>query len=172
MDQIKIGKFISSCRKEKHITQEQLAEKLNISKNAVSKWERGICLMDIRLLKPLSEILEVTVNEILSGEHISKEKYMQQAEQNFIKLSYYNQYKAVFMGAIFLLCVIILLMIYSMIIGEESAGYTALLFGFSAFTFYAKYRLNKNRMLLVSCGLMAFSFAAWIIHFVLSTLQI
>lgn len=43
MDKVKIGQFIANCRKDKKITQEQLAEKLNISKNAVSKWERGIC---------------------------------------------------------------------------------------------------------------------------------
>lgn len=74
--------------KEKHLTQEQLAEKLNISTNAVSKWERGICLMDIRLLKPLSEILEVSANEILSGERISEEQYKQ--KQKIILCSYHN----------------------------------------------------------------------------------
>ena len=54
MDKVKIGQFISECRRNKKITQEQLAEKLDVSKNAVSKWERGICLMDMSLLKPLS----------------------------------------------------------------------------------------------------------------------
>ena len=73
MDQEKIGKFISECRKEKGLTQAMLAEKLNISDRAVSKWERGICLMDMSLLKPLSEILGVSVNEILAGEKIKEE---------------------------------------------------------------------------------------------------
>ncbi len=45
MDQEKIGKFIASSRKEKKLTQEELAEKLNITKNAVSKWERGVSLI-------------------------------------------------------------------------------------------------------------------------------
>ena len=72
MDKVKIGQFIANCRKDKKITQEQLAEKLNISKNAVSKWERGICLMDMSLLKPLSEILEVTITELLNGERVDK----------------------------------------------------------------------------------------------------
>lgn len=72
MDKVKIGKFIANCRKDKKLTQEQLAEKLNISKNAVSKWERGICLMDMSLLKPLSEILEVTITELLNGERVDK----------------------------------------------------------------------------------------------------
>lgn len=74
MDKGKIGQFIANCRKDKKLTQEQLAEKLNISKNAVSKWERGICLMDMSLLKPLSEILDVSVNDILSGEKIPEDK--------------------------------------------------------------------------------------------------
>ncbi len=73
MDQEKIGKFICECRKGKGLTQAALAEKLNVSDRAVSKWERGICLMDMSLLKPLSEILGVSVNELLAGEKIEEE---------------------------------------------------------------------------------------------------
>ena len=73
MDQEKIGKFIAELRKQKKLTQEQLAEKLGITKNAVSKWERGLGLMDLSLLKPLSEILGVSVTEILNGEKIDEE---------------------------------------------------------------------------------------------------
>ncbi len=68
MNQEKRGKFISERRKK--LTPEQLAGKLGVSTNAVSKWERGLCLMDMSLLKPLSEVLKVSVNEILSGEKI------------------------------------------------------------------------------------------------------
>ena len=74
MNQEKIGKFIAELRKQKKLTQEQLAEKLGITKNAVSKWERGLGLMDLSLLKPLSEILGVSVTEILNGEKIEKVK--------------------------------------------------------------------------------------------------
>ena len=70
MNLAKIGKFIQELRKEKGLTQEELAEKLGITKNAVSKWERGISLMDLSLLKPLSEILDVSITEILSGDRI------------------------------------------------------------------------------------------------------
>lgn len=72
MNQEKIGKFIAELRKEKNLTQNQLAEKLNITKNAVSKWERGLSLMDISLLKPLSEILGVSVSELLNGKKLEK----------------------------------------------------------------------------------------------------
>ena len=81
MDKVKIGQFIANCRKDKKLTQEQLAEKLNISKNAVSKWERGICLMDMSLLKPLSEVLGVSVNDILSGEKIPEDKIKDKSEE-------------------------------------------------------------------------------------------
>lgn len=57
-----IGKFIANIRKEKKLTQEQIAEKLGLSVNTASKWERGICLMDMSLLKPLSNILDVSIN--------------------------------------------------------------------------------------------------------------
>ena len=81
MDQEKIGKFISTCRKNKGLTQEELAELLGVSKNAVSKWERGICLMDMSLLKPLCNILGVTLNELLSGELLKKEEYFEKSEE-------------------------------------------------------------------------------------------
>lgn len=81
MDKVKIGQFIANCRKDKKLTQEQLAEKLNISKNAVSKWERGICLMDMSLLKPLSEILEVTITELLNGERVDKRNISFKSEE-------------------------------------------------------------------------------------------
>ena len=80
MDQEKIGKFIAKCRKDKKLTQEQLAEKLGITKNAVSKWERGISLMDLSLLQPLSEILEISVTELLNGEAIKENEINTKSE--------------------------------------------------------------------------------------------
>ena len=81
MSQEKIGKFIAELRKEKNLTQEQLAQKLNITKNAVSKWERGLCLMDMSLLKPLSSILGVSVSEVISGEHITNDNLLNKTEE-------------------------------------------------------------------------------------------
>ena len=73
MDQEKIGKFISECRREKQITQEQLAEQLGITSKSVSKWETGNCLPDASKYKPLCEILGITVNELFSGERLNSE---------------------------------------------------------------------------------------------------
>lgn len=85
MNQEKIGKFIALCRKDNNLTQEQLAKKLGISDRAVSKWENGKCLMDISLLKPLSELLGVSVVEILSGEKIVNEDAHEKAEEIALK---------------------------------------------------------------------------------------
>ena len=84
MNQEKIGKFIAELRKQNKLTQEQLAEKLGITKNAVSKWERGLGLMDLSLLKPLSEILNVSVTEILNGEKFDKEEINSKSEELLI----------------------------------------------------------------------------------------
>lgn len=75
MDQEKMGKFISELRKEKGLTQKDIGDKLNISDNSVSKWERGINAPDIYYLGPLSEIFGVSIKELLNGErYISKKK--------------------------------------------------------------------------------------------------
>ena len=68
MDQIKIGKFISLKRKEKNITQNELAEMLNITNRAISKWENGICLPDVGTMPILCKILDITINDLFSGE--------------------------------------------------------------------------------------------------------
>jgi len=84
MNQEKIGKFIAELRKQKKLTQEELAEELGITKNAVSKWERGLGLMDLSLLMPLSQILGVSVTEILSGEKINKDEIKSKSEEVLI----------------------------------------------------------------------------------------
>ncbi len=68
MNQVKTGKYIAEKRKKKELTQKELAEKLLVSDKAVSKWERGICLPNIELIKPLSEILDISIEALLSGE--------------------------------------------------------------------------------------------------------
>ena len=86
MDQIKIGKFIASCRKEQGMTQAVLAEKLGISDRAVSKWETGKSLPDAGIMLELSELLNINVNELLSGEKIMSEAYNKKAEENLLAM--------------------------------------------------------------------------------------
>lgn len=86
INQIEIGKFIAECRKKKNLTQAQLAEKLNITDRAVSKWETGKSMPDSSIMLDLCEILGITVNELLSGEEVNMEIYEQKADENLIAL--------------------------------------------------------------------------------------
>lgn len=86
MDQKKTGAFIAQCRKEKSLTQMQLAELLDITNQAVSKWENGKGMPDVSLLQPLCDVLGISLNELFSGEHISAEEYRGKAEENISKL--------------------------------------------------------------------------------------
>lgn len=73
MDNIKTGSFIREKRKEKGFTQKDIAERLNVTDRAISKWERGLCAPDIALLEPLSKILEVSISDLISGEESQAE---------------------------------------------------------------------------------------------------
>lgn len=86
MDQIKIGKFIAACRKEQHLTQMQLAEKLNITDRAVSKWETGNTMPDSSIMLELCDILGIGVNDLLSGERVTMDKYNKQLETNLLNM--------------------------------------------------------------------------------------
>ncbi len=86
MNQEKIGKFIAQCRKEKKLTQMQLAEKLNISDKAISKWETGRGMPDSSIMLELCNHLGINVNELLSGEHLKAEKYEEKANENIINI--------------------------------------------------------------------------------------
>lgn len=89
MNQTEIGDFIAKCRREKELTQAQLAEKLNITDRAVSKWETGKSMPDSSIMLELCDILDITVNELLSGERVgvvNADNYQKKAEENLIAL--------------------------------------------------------------------------------------
>ena len=87
MDQAKIGKFIAECRKNKNLTQFQLAEKLNITDRAISKWETGKGMPDSSIMLELCNELDISVNELLSGEVIKMENYNKKAEENLLEMT-------------------------------------------------------------------------------------
>ena len=93
MDQIKIGKFIAELRKSKNMTQQQLAEKIGVSSKTVSKWETGRGMPELSTLKPLSDELGITINELLNGEKIKKEEYLNKLEENMIATIDYSDKK-------------------------------------------------------------------------------
>ncbi len=86
MDQIKIGKFIAECRKKNNLTQMQLAEKLNITDRAISKWENGKGMPDSSIMLDLCSELQISVNELLSGEVLEVNNYNEKLEQNLIDI--------------------------------------------------------------------------------------
>ena len=114
MNQIKIGKFIAECRKKNNLTQMQLAEKLNITDRAVSKWENGKAMPDSSLMLDLCKELKISVNELLSGEMIEMNNYDKRAEENLLKLNKSNEYKSkklVQFGIVIILLVFIIMII-------------------------------------------------------------
>ena len=90
MDQERIGKFIAKLRKENNMTQTQLANKLGITDRAVSKWENGRGMPDLSLIRPLSKELNITVNELLCGERLTKKDYSDKLEENIIDTLEYS----------------------------------------------------------------------------------
>ena len=86
MNQVKIGKFIAECRKNKKLTQAQLAEKLNITDRAISKWETGKGMPDSSIMLDLCNELGISVNELLSGEMIEMKDYNESVEKNLLDM--------------------------------------------------------------------------------------
>ena len=94
MDQMKIGAFISSCRKEKGLTQAKLAEQIGISDRAVSKWENGKSLPDASIMMELCDILGITVNDLLKGERVNMEENAKVSNEIILNLKQDNEDKA------------------------------------------------------------------------------
>ena len=80
MDQIKIGKFIATLRKEKDLTQEQLGEKLGVTNKTISRWENGNYMPDIEMLSLLSKEFDVSINELISGERLLLDDFKKAAD--------------------------------------------------------------------------------------------
>ena len=139
MDQIKIGKFIASCRKDAGMTQASLAEKLGISDRAVSKWETGKSMPDSGIMLELCELLKINVNELLSGEHITMENYNTKSEElilslkseneNYAKRLLYSEVYIVVIGVAASIVMIIAGMIIALKNGEGDPLATALIVG-------------------------------------------
>ena len=122
MDQEKIGKFIANLRKEKKMTQEELAERLGVTNKSISRWENGKTMPDLSLLKKLTEILGITINELLSGEKLTKEEYQEKLEENIVNTIDYshkriNHLKIIL--SIFIVLVILSLGILSVLFGID-----------------------------------------------------
>lgn len=92
MDYKKIGLFIANERKKLGLTQAKLAEKIFVSEKTVSKWETGKGIPETNCLQKLCEVLNVSINELLNGERVSKEDYKEKAEKKLVELKNENEF--------------------------------------------------------------------------------
>lgn len=86
MDQEKIGRFIAELRKEKNLTQQELADKLNVTDRAISHWENGRRLPDISLLKELGEVFNVTIDELISGKRMTADEQKKLLNESIVEI--------------------------------------------------------------------------------------
>lgn len=82
MDMQKVGRFLKELRKENNMTQEQLGERIGVTNKTISRWETGNYMPPVENLKLLSDIYQVSINEILAGERLAQDNYMEAAEEN------------------------------------------------------------------------------------------
>ena len=93
MNQERIGKFIAECRKNKKMTQSELAERLGVTDKSIGNWENGRNMPDLSMFKPLCDELGITINDLMSGEKISKDKYQEKFEENIVNTINYSTKK-------------------------------------------------------------------------------
>ena len=151
MNQEKIGKFIAKCRKEKNMTQSELAEKLGVTDKSIGNWENGRNMPDLSLFKPLCSELGITINDLLSGEKINKEKYQEKFEENIVNTIDYstkkiNKYSNI-VGLILVIFGLFISMSAIMIFPSESSwGSIYSVFGIVIFTIGISKLTNKIKL--------------------------
>ena len=145
MNQERIGKFIAELRKEKNMTQEDLAGILGVTDRAISHWENGRRLPDYSLLKPLSNALNISINELLSGERINEKELPQKADENIIKLTELINLKSMKYGIIGMCFFFIILVLISTYKDISPAPLVSLLCAYNFVTFISRFKLNKDK---------------------------
>ena len=164
MNQEKIGKFIAQCRKNRKMTQSELAEKLGVTDKSIGNWENGRNMPDLSQFKPLCDELGITINDLLSGEKISNAQYQEKFEENIVNTIEYSTKKiSRYSNVIGLLLVIFGLFISMsaiMIFPSESSwgsiysifGVIIFLIGMSKLTKGIKYSIRLPLLLMIFLG--------------------
>lgn len=150
MNQEKIGKFIAELRKEKNMTQQELADKISVTDRAISNWENGRRLPDYSLLKDLSKELNISINELLSGDRLSEKELKQKADENIIKYSELIIFKSMKYGIIGMCIIFIILVLISTYKDMSPAPLVSLICAYNSVTFISRYKLNNEKSNLVS----------------------
>ena len=155
MNQDKIGKFIAKCRKDKKLTQQELADKIGVTDRAVSNWENGRRLPDYTLLKSLSKELDVSLNELLSGEKINEKEALEKADENIMKLADLITLKSMKTGIIGMCISFIVLTLISTFKGESTDSLVSMICAYNAVTMFARYKHDKSDESLIAGVLFA-----------------
>ena len=149
MDQLKIGSFIAERRKAKNLTQMQLAEKLNITDRAVSKWETGRSLPDAALMTELCEILNITLIDLFSGEVVTMSDYNKELEKKLLEMTKQKEvadrrmlHIEIAIGVICILIMLSLTAIASFVQMEERIRILLILIGIAPFLFACPFMLK------------------------------
>lgn len=162
----KIGEFIAKLRKEKNLTQEELAEMLGVTSKSVSRWENGKTMMDVSLFIPFCEIFGITINELFSGELIKNSEYQKVADANILNSISYTQEKIkkyYFRRGIFLLIIGFLIILTSVVIFPSESSWSSIyssigliisLIGFAHIT----RKLSYSKRLLLNYGFFTIGF--------------
>lgn len=170
MNQEKIGKFIAKCRKNKKMTQSELAEKLGVTDKSIGNWENGRNMPDLSLFKPLCNELDITINELLSGERLKTEKYQEKFEENIVNTIDYSTKKINKYGNVIALLLVIFGLFISMsaimIFPSESSwgsiysvfGVIVFVIGISKFTRHIKYYKRLLLILVIFIGTLGILF--------------
>lgn len=163
MDQKRIGEFISQCRKDKDLTQAELAERLRVTEKSISNWETGRNMPDLSLFKDLCAILDISINELMSGEKLKNSQ--DNLDENIIKLTELVNLKTMRNGVIGMAIFFIFLVFISIFKDKPTSALLSLICAYDSITFLSRYKINKCKsdlfsgimfLLAVICNTIAF----------------
>ena len=150
MDSQKIGKFILALRKEKKLTQQELANRLNVTDRAVSHWENGRSIPDISLFKPLCELFEISVSELISGERLDQESLFQESEKTIINtLEINKKRRKKSLRIISLLIISVLALFIAIIIGVKEKYHKIDLYNFMVQQYDSERQLSLKKIITI-----------------------
>ena len=153
MDQIKIGKFIQERRKEKRLTQSELAEKLDVTDRAVSKWENGNCIPDASNIQELCKILNITINDLFSGCVVDMRDNEKKIEENLLEMIKIKEKRdkellilEIFIGVIVSIIMFLCIMITSFVQMEDWIRIVLIVFGIIPFAIGISYAIRIEQI--------------------------
>lgn len=153
MDQIKIGKFIQERRKEKRLTQSELAEKLDVTDRAVSKWENGNCIPDASNIQELCKILNITINDLFSGCVVDMRDNEKKLEENLLEMIKIKEKRdkellilEIFIGVIVSIIMLLCIMIASFVQMEDWIRIVLIVFGIIPFAIGISYAIRIEQI--------------------------